>query len=206
MALPSGDLPRLSLRQILDALAEEPVVVAQQYLNALRDQLGLHIAATLGATLQISREEWLDQVRAGRAFAGFGNQAAVAAQFSHVQLFNPASSGVRLLVYRIFASSSLVTAYKLCRHDTELPTDATTKANLLTSGSAPVARVRITANAVEQGSQFGQHNGLANDARVIADDWLGEVAEGHGLLIRQNQVNADLAVTYFWLEVPLVSS
>src|SRR6266850_2037921 len=53
----------------------------------------------LGTALTVTAtEKWLAAVQSGQAFGQFASQNAVAAQFSYVQLFNPAASGKTLLL------------------------------------------------------------------------------------------------------------
>jgi len=156
-----------------------------------------------GLTVSVSAntERWLSEMRAGRGFGGFLNQVAVAAQNSHIQLFNPVASGITVIVRLVLFASVAAQGVHVSHHNTALTTLGATSRNLLSGGAAPVAEVRSQTNAGELGSQFLGLNAAAATQLQVNAEWFTEVGAGEGVLISGASVNVELLGNWLWMEV-----
>ena len=145
-------------------------------------------------------EKWLTYIQAGQAFAMAGLQGGVAAQNSHVQLFNPVASGKTVLVRRVMVSASLVDELDLTLYNTALATDVGAGVNLLSGAAAGVAHVRTTTNAGILGTIFHRFQNPANTPALLGPDWLCQLPAGTGLVFAEVTVNQAGVATYYWAE------
>lgn len=159
-------------------------------------RVGLGGAVTVTAT-----ERWLSELRAGRAFLRGATQTAVAAQFSHVQIRNPAASGVILLVRQIYASSAAAMAVALADRDAVLGGGANLGFNLLKGAAAGLGEVRTEANAAQLGTAHASFDLPAGQLTPLIPEWGYELGAGEGVLVFGGTVNVQLSVTYFWVEL-----
>lgn len=159
-------------------------------------QVGLGGAITVTAT-----ERWFSEVRAGRAFGGAIIQANIAAEFSHVQLFNPVASGVTALVRAIVGSTNTSDRMEVAFFNTALATLGADGRNLLSGGAAPVAQVRAGTNAAQQGDRFAAQQILANTPIALTEEWVCELGPAEGVIIRLSTVNISLVGSFSWVEL-----
>lgn len=97
-----------------------------------------------------------ERTKANVAFVGAGFQPAVAAQFSHVQLWNPPGSGVRMIVSQVSAIDSAGSLVYLSYHNAAL-TNAYVNANpqsKLAGGAVSNGQNRIQGNAAILGTNL----------------------------------------------------
>ena len=155
----------------------------------------------LGTALTVTAtEKWLAAVQAGTAFGMFGSQNAVAAQFSHVQLFNPVASGKTALVRAIIVATGAAGAAGFNIDNTARAVDGGAGINLINGGAAGVCHVRTEANAGVQGTQFGSVLTLASVSVVLPIEWFMQLAPGQGLTMYATAVNVQLVASFFWVE------
>lgn len=155
----------------------------------------------LGTALTVTAtEKWLAAVQAGQAFSQFASQNAVAAQFSHVQLFNPAASGKTLLLRAVIGSTNPAAAIGFSMDNTQRTTDAGAGVCLLDGAAAGVGHVRQETNAALQGTQFGSVLTQAGVPDIIPIEWFAQLAPGQGLSTFATLVNVQLVAWFMWTE------
>lgn len=143
-------------------------------------------------TLELNRE---------RNASGAASRPAVAAQFSHVQLFNPADSGVLVQATRVWIGTGSAVTGLVQFHDTALTTaGADVEWVDRRQGGAPVAQVRSEANAVAQGSAniFKRLYSPATDSKEVA--LRVALLPGMGVLVQLATLNVTLQAAYDWTE------
>lgn len=135
---------------------------------------------------------------AGTAFTGYGSQPAVAAQYSHVQLWNPAGSGRVLVVTQIKAHVSAAgTAVYLCDHNAALGTAQPNPASKSFGVGAPVSLCKSTTNAAVLGTPIdAMALGVANDTKVFPLSHAIIVTPGRGIMVVTNVVNLNLTASF----------
>lgn len=70
-----------------------------------------------------------------KAFYGAASQNPVAAEYSHIQLFNPSGSGINCVLSRLTATINTSSTLQLRSYNTQLTTDSGNIINKLTSSS-----------------------------------------------------------------------
>ena len=136
--------------------------------------------------------------------------AALAANRSIVQLFNPAGSNTHLLLKRIWASATSATTMRIKTHDTALADSHTTIAAMIrqegTSQVAPLAQIRSVQGA-DVGSIVAFLNleiNVTEEFNFIVSDgehFDGFVIEpGRGILVVPSGDNVGMKATWHWLE------
>lgn len=155
----------------------------------------------LGTALTVTAtEKWLAAVQAGTAFSQNASQNAVAAQFSHIQLFNPAASGKTVLLRAVLASTGAAAAVGFSMDNVQRTTDAGAGVNLLDGAAASVAHLRQETNAALQGTQFGSVLTAAGVPLIIPIEWFAQLAPGQGLSTFATVVNVQLVTWFMWIE------
>ena len=147
------------------------------------------------------RPFWLNEIRAGRGFVHSVRLAASVGNNGHVQLFNPAASGITVLVKRLSHSSGGAPLAHMTQHNTELTTDAGAGVNLLSGGGAAAAHLRSVDNSGVLGTIIGNHEIPATTPLLWFDDWFMELGEGEGLVAVNGSVNVSINATFFWIEL-----
>lgn len=152
----------------------------------------------------VSSDRWFNDLRNGRCFGGYGTAGPTVGEYTHVQLYNPANSGVNLLVracrFQPMGSSSNA---RLAQYDTPLTTVNTTVKNLLGSGAAPHAEIRGATNVAELGNAFFVMAAPTTSPSEFLDTWTYEIAPGSGLVVRATAVNIGISVNFIWSEIAL---
>ena len=144
--------------------------------------------------------DWLYYVRSGRAFEGYGNAGAVAAQNALVQLFNPVGSGVTVIIRAAQVYSSTAQSPAKTRFNTAFATNQSFVINFLNGGAAPKAQTRTLNQAGNNGSATGTFTILASTTFQVWPDWADVLAAGQGAHLYAPVVNTDLAVNFQWVE------
>ncbi len=132
---------------------------------------------------------------------GGDQMAAVAGQNSHIQLLNPANSGVELHLDRAIISTTVAGIVAIRRLDSGLANLIATKAfeDFRRTGD-PASEVR-TANAVGLlGTLLGQMELLASTPFELKFDQL-VLAEANGIAIAPAAVNVGITILWFWREL-----
>ncbi len=124
--------------------------------------------------------------------------SASAANNAHAQVFNPADSGVIVVLDQAIVSKAGTGQFFIMRHDTALT--ATTSVGFRDFRIAgPTAVVpRFVQNAGVLGSQIGAFFSLANTSLVIPMNFV--IGGGQGVLVANATVNEAMDVTFYWTE------
>jgi len=145
---------------------------------------------------------WLDALRDGLAFAHGKLVAALAANFSEVQLKNPAASGVIVLVYKINVGAPAGVTVQLRRHDADLATDAGAGTNLQIGGAAAAAHVFTDQLAAASGTLISELHRPTNTDPQRFPSWCAELDAGEAIVITTDAVNQAVSAEFFWIELP----
>lgn len=126
---------------------------------------------------------------------------AVAGQFDHGQILNPANSGILVFVKQIAVTTTATVDVQVSRFDTPLTTLLTAKswADFRRAGN-PVAEMRTQTNAAQLGVQLYVMKVAASEFQNW--DVPGEIVldQGQGLLVRNALFNLEQQVSYWWRE------
>jgi hypothetical protein len=156
-----------------------------------------------GLTVSVSAntERWLSELRAGRAFGGSAQSTAVAANFSHVQLFNPVGSLITIIARLATVSLAATQNVGIGIYNTALTTLSGNGLNLLSGGAAAVGEVRTQVNGAALGTFIYLLDLAANDPKDFAAEWLLELGAGEGMIITGGVVNISVRGSFLWMEV-----
>lgn len=146
------------------------------------------------------RPFWLNEIRAGRAFSFASGLDPSVGNNSHIQLINPAGSGITVILFDLWVSITVTGLLQFHTHNTEL-TLISTGTNLLAGGSASVAEIRRVDNAGLLGTAVNQFLLLADTPFNAAGKWLWELGAGEGILVVPGATNNGNTATYRWIEV-----
>lgn len=149
------------------------------------------------------RDYWFRELRAGRCFGRGTNLTAAAGNNAHVQLFNPAGSGVNIIVHSVIVWVGTAQIIRIMERDVAEVLVATGE-NLLNGGAASLGEIRtrdgvILANppivevSIPVSTPFNPNPNIP---------WLYEIGPGEGVIIVANTIATQLGVTYLWNEVP----
>lgn len=202
--MPLKPLAQLTLRELLDQVADENLQVAGQILSAVQATYGLPLLFT--ATPSLSLIDWQrESAIAGRGFAGFVNTGPVAGQNSHVQLWNPATSGVVGVVRAVFAEPVGGASFLVFKdHNAALTTLAGPGKNRRLGAANSVLELRSQNNAALLGTTFDT---IADTARpevlqIINRDGYYVVPPGRGFILVPLTQALAIDAFYLWDEVP----
>lgn len=146
--------------------------------------------------------DWtMDLVRQGKGFHGGAQQAAVAAEYGHVQLINPAGSSKRVVVVGALWSVAGNGVLRFREYDTALTTDTGQARNLLRGGGAATAQVRTASNAAELGTLAWAIRTTTGAIGITPSGWYLELGAGQGVLFNHDTVNIALQAMFTWLEL-----
>lgn len=161
---------------------------------------------SIGSGAEISAtERFLTEIRNGNAFqASFDLGASVGNAGVH-QLFNPAASGVIVLVELAAISSDIAMRFHLRRHNAAFGA-VFTDVNLSTwAFNAAAAEARQGSTNINQGSQIGSWDLPANTAFAWpfgGGRWVCELPQGEGVLFQTQTLNLNTRSTFRWVELP----
>jgi hypothetical protein len=151
-----------------------------------------------GITLESDRAEW--KFHSGEKLSG--NQAslgAVAAQFGKIQLFNPAGSGILVIVDRIEVALGVPDAVAFYVYNTAFATLANAPVALDTRWvGPPVVQTRTLSDGTQPGSNWFSAFVLAN-ALLIYDQPV-ILAPGTGIYATTITANELIRTSYIWRE------
>ena len=151
----------------------------------------------------IAQDQWYAQIRASRAFVLGGAQASVGGQYGHVQILNPAATGVNVIVYSILAGKTTAGAILVHRYDTALATLIGQGVNLLAGGAAGLAAVRSGSNAAQLGTQMVEATSAAMAFVPIMPGWSVQLGPTQGIVVLTDIVNERVTATFEWIELPV---
>lgn len=137
-----------------------------------------------------------------QSFLGSASQAALAANFSHAQIFNPASSGKLVIIDRAFPTCVAATPNILGGlFNTAMTTDAgaNVKANKNSGAVAPVAQMRGQTNGTQLGTVYPVTlRNICVDFVVFDPPIVLEAGEGFHFV--PTAVNVDMSCAFQWRE------
>ena len=154
-------------------------------------------------TRQVLREATAFELSSsGRGAIGGDSVAALAANFSHVQLFNPASSSVNLVIEKISVTAGAANALVDLRSLTSaLTTLSNNISNKLFKASTPVGEIRTQQNASALGILItplgATQEGLTE---VFAGTLPFILPPSNGVLIVPQTANQAITVKFEWVE------
>lgn len=137
----------------------------------------------------------------GQAFFGGTNLSGVAAEFSHIQIYNPAGSGVELLIDGAFTSINVTSTVYLRYFDTELTTVSGFWFNQKRDGSFGVAVLRRQTDAAILGSRIFQWRSLANTPYTLVFPSPVLLPAATGLIFATGGVNVTLDGDFYGREI-----
>lgn len=146
-------------------------------------------------------DRWFQELRAGRTFDGYTSQAAIAGQYAHVQLKNPAASGKQAIVAQILVTCAVVVDVLITRYDVDCTTDAGALVNYLLGAAAGACHVRTESNVGVLGTQIDSRRVQANTPTVLYPSWGPELSPGTGLALLPGTVNTQLIGMFLVNEV-----
>ncbi len=147
-------------------------------------------------------EYWLDHLASSRAFSRGSLVAALAANFSEVQLINPAASGVVVRVYKANVGATVGLSVQLRSHGANLATDAGAGTNLDLGAAAGAAHVRTAQVGAADGALISDLHRPTNTDVDRFPLWLAQLDAGEGILITTDAVNQAVSAEFFWIEIP----
>jgi hypothetical protein len=145
--------------------------------------------------------DWAYYLRQGKAFSAIGAQTAVGGQNSHVQLWNPAASGVVLLVYNLTIATPAAGFVFGGTYNAALTTQNNQGRNLLLGGANGVCYTRTQSNAGGLPFNAKMYAVPANTNTLPPLPWICVVPQGQGLTFYHNTVNVELDLEFTWVEI-----
>lgn len=143
----------------------------------------------------------LSRTLAGIAFIGAVAPPAVAAQYSHGQLWNPLGSGKSLFLEAITLSSATAQVVYFGRSIAALPIAGAPAFNKLLGAASGVGLLKYTNNAVQQYAQNGlAYTIAANSVSTINFREPLVASPGTGFVAFSNTLNTDLTCNFEWYE------
>lgn len=141
----------------------------------------------------------------GFAFAGAVQQAAVAAEYPHVQALNPAGSGKVFFVDTLIVSASVAGTIAVRRYDTALTTApvAGQSVNKNIGGAAGVLQLRSQSSAVILPASVSSLLDVQVTANTITSVDMSapiRLSAGQGLVVVTGAVNISLYANVAWRE------
>jgi hypothetical protein len=160
----------------------------------------MRIGYGTSVTVPTQAERWFSELRAGRAFSRGQALVASVGNFSEIQIFNPAGSGVSVIVYKINVSCSVADFTRVHVFNTALGALVGTGINLLSGGAAAVAELRTAQPAAQDGTFVSTIDAAATSPFERISVWAWELGAGEGVLIATGSVNRSLCTEFYWNE------
>lgn len=145
----------------------------------------------------------LSRTLSGVSFLGVGGTGAVAAQYSHAQIWNPAGSGKTLFVESLSLSTSIAQAISLRRSTAALANASNLAMNKLVGSAIGVGVIRYENNTVPQFAGVSVGGSYTLAAGVVGAFPFREpvvIAPGAGIVLIAGSVNTDLTANFEWFE------
>ena len=134
------------------------------------------------------------------AFIGYSAAGALAANYTQVQLWNPAGSGKRLVVEKISSFCSVAASMSVGYHTAAYANVIGNAASKSVAGAASVAEMRYMQGAATYtGAWFSKQT----PANTTTPEELREpiiIPPGYGLVVRNTTVNQDLGAYFEFFE------
>jgi hypothetical protein len=151
-----------------------------------------------GALLNV---DWLYYMRQGKGFGRGASLAASVGNIGHVQLLNPAASGVTILLKNILVGAQAQQAPTLRTYDTALATLVGAGVNLSLGGAAGQGVIRTDVPAAGVGTLMYPFELPAFQNLNPFGDWIAVLAQGKGILVQGGAANLLIDCTFCWVEV-----
>jgi len=144
--------------------------------------------------------DWLYELRNGRAFGQQGSSGPSVGNLSHVQLLNPAASGVTIILHRIYYRAAAAALLRTNFFNTALSGAPVAGVNLNNGGAAGLGVVRTEDNAAEQGTRFRLLGRPADDTGAPSEEWICVLGAGEGVLVVPSGTNLGISISWEWVE------
>jgi hypothetical protein len=135
------------------------------------------------------------RTQGNQAFMGSGYMAATAAAYSHVQIWNPSTSGKNVYVEKLLCGLGVAGSISIARHNAAISTLTGSLLSKYSGGADSACQIRTEANAAALYS--GTFAALYLPATTAYNLELAEpilLTPGKGLIFINQTVNRDLAV------------
>jgi len=136
-----------------------------------------------------------------KAYLTSTQQTAAGGQLPHLQLFNPAGSGIKVLVDKIYIYCDAAALVEIGVYNTELTTDGGAWGPMKLGGAAGLAHYRKQDNAVDLVSGWDKQYVNAGESRLLVYSTPWELDEGIGLTLSATAAASTLRFTIFGREV-----
>lgn len=138
---------------------------------------------------------------AGTACMAYGYVGSVAAQYSHVQLLNPAGSGKNFFVGQVgfYSGGTVAAGVALGQYNIALPTLVRTGVKKLLSAGVSIAELRSTNNAAQliTGGPMAAMDKMLKSLKFIEPI---VVPPGYGLVMQNGTLGEDIGGTFEYFE------
>ncbi len=131
-------------------------------------------------------------------FIGYCDLAANASQPNKAQLFNPAASGVTVLLDSFWGYLGIAPYIGIVRYDVQLTTDVGTGEDINGNGNASLAHIREQQSAGHLGSPISY---IYDPLSLGTMTYPIAIAEGCGIAFQSEQANYALQMTFIWREI-----
>lgn len=199
------DFTRLFFSQALTSI-DQGYQVAESILIAVADPKYRFFKSFVRNEIQHNRSP-ANLTLEENEFLGYGDQAAVPAEYGAVQLFNPADSGIQIQVRTLYFTQGTGSGQALFGYyNTALANNkaATYKANKINGESAPIAQIRTESNASGSGLLSNWFKSVKyNSAYTEPVHFKPNIIlnENSGLVVAHQAVNVAFYVSFEWKEV-----
>ena len=146
------------------------------------------------------RPIWLREIRNNRGFVRGVSQPAVSGEQGHIQLFNPAASGITGLIFLVRGGLGGTGTGTFRQFNTELTTDVGAGFNLDVGAAAAACHLRRQTNAGLLGTEHTDNRMIGNTMYDLTPLWAYELAEGEGVMFVNATANESFTVNYYWIE------
>jgi len=171
-------------------------------LNPAINFANINTVQTVG-TIERDESSWYDTLNNENTFVGGGATGGVGGQFSHVQLWNPAASGVCAILKKANGRPSGASNPLELRHHNAALANVLASGNKYIGEAAPDCQVRGEANVANLGTLMAGHineNIIYSPVKFIESDAL-VIPEGFGVCIECVVAGVNLYCSFEWIEV-----
>lgn len=143
-------------------------------------------------------DSWYANELAKCSFVANASPGAVASQYSHVMLFNPADSGKIVICKSISVTVTAIQTFNTSAYDTELA-NAGNEYNRYLGETGPSGRLSYETNVALLGTVLE----TCRTAGRVGDPFPYILKQGKGILTACTTVNYGFNLSYGWIEVPI---
>ncbi|MFH1931045.1 MAG: hypothetical protein ABIN18_05590 [Pseudomonadota bacterium] len=147
---------------------------------------------------------WYHDTLTGQAFTGGTMVLGVAAQQTHIQLWNPVASGKIGILEQIHVWVQVATSLLFRTYNIALAAEGTyVEINKYIGGAAPGLMVKMISSGPAIGNTFTRIFIPANVFHTISFSKPFIIPEGQSLVVACQTLDVDLEATFEWNEVPV---